>query len=136
MSTSVKIAVAQINCTVGDLVGNADKIVSFCERAREAGADLVLTPELSICGYPPEDLLVRPSFADASREALEALAESITPHLSPRFEHWFEPGHALVGNAVALLGTITAVKSTRGTRWAIASSAAGVGASRLRPSAR
>ena len=60
-------------------------------------------------------------FTDADRfPSIEALAESITPHLSPRFEHWFEPGHALVGNAVALLGTITAVKSTRGTRWAIA----------------
>ena len=60
-------------------------------------------------------------FTDADRfPSIEALAESITPHLSPRFEHWFEPGHALVGNAVALLGTIIAVKSTRGTRWAIA----------------
>lgn len=60
-------------------------------------------------------------FTDADRfPSIEALAESITRQLSPGFEHWFEPGHALVGNAVALLGTITAVKSTRGTRWAIA----------------
>jgi len=77
MSTSVKIAIAQINCTVGDLAGNAAKIVQFCERAREAGADLVLTPELSICGYPPEDLLLRDGFYRDCDAALSDLAARI-----------------------------------------------------------
>jgi NAD+ synthase (glutamine-hydrolysing) len=77
MSTLVKIALAQMNCTVGDLAGNAAKIVSFCERAREAGADLVLTPELSICGYPPEDLLLRDGFYRDCDAALSDLAGRI-----------------------------------------------------------
>ena len=52
--------------------------------------------------------------------SVTAFADAITPHCQPRFAYWFEPGHALIGNAVALLGTITALKSTRGRRWAIA----------------
>ena len=59
---AVKIAMAQLNCTVGDLQGNAAKILDACRRAREAGAAVVLTPELSLCGYPPEDLLLREGF--------------------------------------------------------------------------
>jgi NAD+ synthetase len=77
MGNTVKIAIAQINCTVGDLAGNCDKIVQFCERAREAGADLVLTPELSICGYPPEDLLLRDGFYRDCDTALARLAGRI-----------------------------------------------------------
>ena len=52
--------------------------------------------------------------------SIEALANALTPELDARFEHWFEPGHALVGNAVALLGSIVRVKTVRGKRWAIA----------------
>ncbi len=60
-------------------------------------------------------------FTPADRfPSIDAFAASLRPHLDARFEHWFEPGHALVGNAAALLGSITAIKSTRGTRWAIA----------------
>ena len=51
--------------------------------------------------------------------SIRAFGRALAPELTSRFEHWFEPGHALVGNAVALLGTVTAVKSTRGVRWAI-----------------
>ncbi len=74
----MKIAIAQINCTVGDLQGNAAKIFAAAERARSFGADLVLTPELSICGYPPEDLLLRGDFSAACQRELEALATRIT----------------------------------------------------------
>ena len=74
MPSTVRIAVAQINATVGDLAGNADKIAGYAARAKAAGADVVLTPELSLCGYPPEDLLLRPSFYDACRRTLETLA--------------------------------------------------------------
>ena len=60
--SSLKIAVAQINCTVGDIAGNARRILDAATQAHAAGADLLLTPELALCGYPPEDLLLRPDF--------------------------------------------------------------------------
>ena len=53
--SSLKLAVAQINCTVGDLAGNARRILDAAGEAAAAGADLLLTPELALCGYPPED---------------------------------------------------------------------------------
>jgi len=68
------IALAQINTTVGDLAGNVQKIVAHLERAREVGADLVAFPELAVTGYPPEDLLLKPSFAVANRAAVEKIA--------------------------------------------------------------
>ena len=71
---SLKIAIAQINATVGDLAGNATRIVEFAERAKAQGADLLLTPELVLCGYPPEDLLLRPDFYAACDQELDALA--------------------------------------------------------------
>jgi NAD+ synthetase len=70
----MKIAMAQMNATVGDLAGNAARIADFAERAREAGADLVVTPELALCGYPPEDLLLRKDFMEACERALADLA--------------------------------------------------------------
>ena len=70
---TVKVAIAQINSIVGDFAGNSAKIVDFCHRAAALGADIVVTPELSLAGYPPEDLLLRPSFYGKSDEALEAL---------------------------------------------------------------
>jgi len=70
----MKIAIAQINVTVGDVPGNVNRIVDFAERARAAGASLMVTPELALCGYPPEDLLLRPDFIAACEQALEDLA--------------------------------------------------------------
>jgi NAD+ synthase (glutamine-hydrolysing) len=70
----VKIALGQINPTVGDFSGNAAKIIDFSTRARAAGAGLILFPELSICGYPPRDLVERPSFVVRNRESLERIA--------------------------------------------------------------
>jgi len=72
--SSLKIAVAQINCIVGDLTGNAGRILDAAQRARDAGADLMVTPELALCGYPPEDLLLRPDFFRACDRELTALA--------------------------------------------------------------
>ena len=77
MASAVKIAIAQINCTVGDLAGNAAKILECCERAQRAGAALVLTPELALCGYPPEDLLLRDGFYSDCEAALSDLARKI-----------------------------------------------------------
>jgi NAD+ synthase/NAD+ synthase (glutamine-hydrolysing) len=70
----VKIALGQINPTVGDFSGNAAKIVDYAQRAKAAGAGLILFPELSVCGYPPRDLVERPSFVARNRETAERIA--------------------------------------------------------------
>ena len=67
---SLKIAIAQINCSVGDLAGNAARIAAAAREAKALGADLLLTPELALCGYPPEDLLLRADFYRAANAAL------------------------------------------------------------------
>jgi NAD+ synthase (glutamine-hydrolysing) len=74
----VRIALAQINPTVGDLGGNARLIIEWTERASAAGADLVCFPELAITGYPPEDLVLKPSFVRDNRAALDRIAAAAT----------------------------------------------------------
>lgn len=71
------IALAQFNAVVGDLAGNATRIADYAAQARAAGASLLLTPELSLCGYPPEDLVLRPGFALACEQELQRLAASV-----------------------------------------------------------
>jgi len=71
--TTIRIALAQINPTVGDFEGNANKIIAQIDRARVAGADIVAVPELSLPGYPPEDLLLKPQFIQANLKALEQI---------------------------------------------------------------
>jgi NAD+ synthetase len=71
---TLKVAVAQVNCVVGDLAGNVRRILDAAARARASGADLLLTPELALCGYPPEDLLLRPDFYRACARELKQLA--------------------------------------------------------------
>ena len=70
----LRIALAQVDSTVGDVPGNARKIADRTARAREAGAALVVFPELALTGYPPEDLLLKTHFLDAARAALDELA--------------------------------------------------------------
>jgi NAD+ synthase/NAD+ synthase (glutamine-hydrolysing) len=70
----MKIALAQTNTTVGDLCGNAQKILSFARRAADAGADVVAFPELTLTGYPPRDLLEKQSFLDQTEQHLGQLA--------------------------------------------------------------
>jgi NAD+ synthase (glutamine-hydrolysing) len=70
----LRVAAAQIDVVVGDLEGNRDRILQVYEQAEAAGADLVVFPELTITGYPPEDLLLRPAFVAEANEALEKLA--------------------------------------------------------------
>ena len=72
----MKIALGQINPTVGYFDSNAAKIIDFSQRAKAAGAGLVLFPELSICGYPPRDLVERRSFVEHNRTAVEQVAKS------------------------------------------------------------
>ena len=71
----MKIALGQINPTVGDFTGNAGKIIDFSRRAKSAGAGLILFPELSVCGYPPRDLVERPSFVMHNRGTVERIAK-------------------------------------------------------------
>ncbi|MGH9530396.1 MAG: nitrilase-related carbon-nitrogen hydrolase, partial [Terriglobales bacterium] len=72
----MKIALGQINPTVGDFAGNAAKITDVSTRAKAVGAELVLFPELSICGYPPRDLVERSSFVEHNRAAAESIARA------------------------------------------------------------
>ncbi len=75
MRTMLTFAIAQYNFTVGDLTGNAGRIISAVQAARDGGAGLVLTPELALSGYPPEDLLLRPDFHRACEAEVARIAE-------------------------------------------------------------
>ncbi len=72
----MRLALAQINTTVGDLDGNRERILARLEEAKSAGADLVLFPELAVTGYPPEDLLLRPGFLRAAAHSLGLIASA------------------------------------------------------------
>ena len=74
---TLKIVAAQINACVGDLMGNAEKIKLAAQRAHAAGAQVLVTPELALTGYPPEDLLLRPSFLRRCQAVLEELAADL-----------------------------------------------------------
>ena len=76
-SNNLRIALAQINCTVGDLEGNSRKIIRYVRQAKGLKADLIAFPELAICGYPPEDLLLKPKFVSDNIAALRRVAKSI-----------------------------------------------------------
>ncbi len=113
----VKIALGQINPTVGDFVGNASKIVRYAQQAREAGAEIVLFPELSICGYPPRDLVERSSFVARNRQIAEEIARDtagitaivglVTPASS-------KTGKAVMNSAAVLRdGKIALIQSKR-----------------------
>ena len=113
----MRIALAQINPTVGDFVGNSAKIIDYAQRARSAGINLVLFPELSICGYPPRDLVERPWFVERNRITAEEIAAEtkgisvivglLTPAKLATGKH--------VMNSAALLGDgrIAAIQSKR-----------------------
>jgi NAD+ synthase/NAD+ synthase (glutamine-hydrolysing) len=73
----LRIAVAQFNATVGDLTGNVERIIQCAAEAKVRGAHVLLTPELALCGYPPEDLLLRPDFYRACNRALDDLASRL-----------------------------------------------------------
>ncbi len=75
---TLRIAMAQINPTVGDLAGNRDRIIDSIGRARKAGADIVAFPELAVTGYPPEDLLLKPQFVKDNLKALKEIQRATT----------------------------------------------------------
>ncbi|HUE76045.1 MAG TPA: NAD+ synthase [Chloroflexota bacterium] len=72
----LRVALAQINSTVGDLSGNANRVIEMIDQARDAGADIVAFPELVITGYPPEDLLLKPRFIRDNRVQLDRVAKA------------------------------------------------------------
>jgi NAD+ synthase (glutamine-hydrolysing) len=78
----MKIAIAQLNPTIGDLAGNAQQILVAAQQAVAQGARLMLTPELSLCGYPPKDLLLQPAFVEAMANILAKLAQDLPPELA------------------------------------------------------
>lgn len=77
----MKIAIAQMNATVGDLEGNAARLVDLALQARKSGASLMLTPELALCGYPPEDLALRPDFYAENARVLADMVPRLPPGL-------------------------------------------------------
>lgn len=105
----MKIAIAQINPTVGDLTGNQQKILTAAQTAAAQGAELLLTPELSLCGYPPRDLLLDPSLITAIASTLQQLALELPPEIAvlvgcvePNTQAYISGGKPLF-NSVALL---------------------------------
>src|SRR5262245_7523268 len=78
----MRLALAQIDSVVGDLDGNRDRIVTRLGQAREAGADLVLFPELAVTGYPPEDLLLRSGFVQAAERTIREIAAATTDEVA------------------------------------------------------
>jgi len=111
----MKIAIAQINTTVGDFTGNEAKILAAYQRGVEAGADVVICPELAITGYPPRDLLLKHGFIQRNLEVLTKLAQAtgktglIVGHAGFNHHH---PGREAT-NSVALLqnGTVLATRT-------------------------
>ncbi|MEB0140366.1 MULTISPECIES: NAD+ synthase [unclassified Undibacterium] len=89
---TIKVAIAQINSRVGDIDGNAALILAAATSAAERGADIVITPELSLVGYPPEDLLLRPAFYAQAEYALNRLATQLAAQPDV---------HVLVGHPLA-----------------------------------
>lgn len=113
----MKIALAQINPTVGDFTGNAAKIIQYSHQARERGAELVLFPELSVCGYPPRDLVEKSAFVTRNREVVEEIARQtqgitvICGFVTPASE---ETGKRVMNSAAVLReGRISHVQSKR-----------------------
>lgn len=76
MSDQFKITLAQLNATVGDLKGNADKVIKAWDNARDEGSNIIAFPELFITGYNPQDLILKPAFQKASTEMIQKIAET------------------------------------------------------------
>jgi NAD+ synthase (glutamine-hydrolysing) len=73
----VKIALGQINPTIGDFTGNSKKIIESSRQARALGAEMVLFPELAVCGYPPRDLLEKPAFVARNQQVINEIARAV-----------------------------------------------------------
>lgn len=101
----MKIALAQLNPTVGDLRGNGERILEAVQKAEEAGADLIIFSELILCGYPPKDILLREGFVEACDQAVERLARQIKSNIGVILGHPSQQGlpEGRIANAASLL---------------------------------
>ncbi|MFP4253208.1 MAG: NAD+ synthase [Halothece sp.] len=105
----MKIAIAQLNSTIGDLQGNRENILNAAQQAVKENAQLLLTPELSLCGYPPRDYLLNPSFLKTMSQQLTELAQALPPHLTVLVgvatpnPHAAEKGEKPLHNSIALI---------------------------------
>ncbi len=108
--SNVKVALAQLNPLVGDLTGNSGKVIAAAERAKQRGADLLVAPEIVVCGYPPKDLLLRDGFVKACDLAVENLARKLPSGMPTLLGHPTQRGvpGKRSANAASLLadGTI------------------------------
>jgi NAD+ synthase (glutamine-hydrolysing) len=109
----MKIAIAQINFTVGDIAGNAARILEAAEQAEQAGADLIVTPELALSGYPPVDLLLRETFHLACAQALEQLVQEVSGITLVVGHPNFQDGRLYNSASVIQNGAITATYHKR-----------------------
>ena len=103
---AANVAIAQLNATVGDFEGNARKIEAMARQAAVVGADVLLTPEMALTGYPAEDLLLRPAFVEQERQSLEALTQRLAdlPALAVVVGHVCAQGSDLYNAASVLVG--------------------------------
>jgi NAD+ synthase len=110
-TSSLKIALAQLNPIVGDLAGNEKKLIEARAKAAAEGADLIVFPELFLTGYPPEDLVLKPAFHNAARAQVEALAKNLGPGPAVLVGTVW-PDQGAIYNAVVLLadGEVSAVR--------------------------
>ena len=101
VTKTMKIALAQINSFVGDIENNSILIIKRAREASENGAELLITPELSLCGYPPEDLVLREDFLKACSKSLTRIAQAL-PSIKVIVGHPLKKGGKIY-NAASLL---------------------------------
>jgi NAD+ synthase (glutamine-hydrolysing) len=116
----MKVALAQINATVGDIAGNSRRVAQAARKAHAAGASLVVAPELALAGYPPEDLLLRPAFMQACADALAGLAQELSDcaglHVIVGHPHQFGPHGDLRSRSMAVQQRFNAASVLAGGR--------------------
>ncbi len=101
--STLRVAMCQLNLRVGDLAGNMAALSQAYDQAEAAGADIALFPELAACGYPPEDLLLKPGFVDDLQDAVAQFARGITGHCTA-IVGWVEVHNGELFNSAAVIG--------------------------------
>ncbi|MEI7887578.1 MAG: NAD+ synthase [Actinomycetes bacterium] len=110
--STLRVAMCQLNLRVGDLAGNMAALSQAYEVAEAAGADIALFPELAVCGYPPEDLLLKPGFVEDIQEAVQQFALSVTGHCTAILG-WVERDNGQLFNAAAVIHDSNLLSSYR-----------------------
>ena len=96
---------AQVNATVGDISANADLVMDWSKQAADAGAHLVLFPEMMLTGYPVEDLALRRSFVEASRVSIKRLAHGCSMRVLVILSRWWDISTASMNPTIPRAGT-------------------------------